>query len=266
MLNGVWALAMVATAWFGANQILHGNLTAGELAQFLLYLSMLQLPVRSLGWVNMFWARAATSGQRIYDILDAESAVQEKAGRRRADRREGPRRASRTCRSATTRSAPCCATSTSMRSPGEVVALLGQTGSGKTTVVNLMPRFYDVTRRPHHDRRHRHPRRDARVAAARVRHRAAGRLPVLGDDPREHRLRRVERDRRGRRARGEARAHPRLHRRRCRTATTPGSASAASRSRAARSSASRSRARCCSTRRSWCSTTRRRASIRRRST
>ena len=60
------------------NQILNGDLTAGELAQFLLYLTMLQMPVRSLGFITMLWARAGTSGQRIYEILDAESAVQEK--------------------------------------------------------------------------------------------------------------------------------------------------------------------------------------------
>jgi ATP-binding cassette subfamily B protein len=80
MLTGVWSLAMVATGWFGANQIAHGNLTAGELAKFMLYLTMLQLPVRSIGFITMLWARAQSSGQRIYDILDAESAVKEKAG------------------------------------------------------------------------------------------------------------------------------------------------------------------------------------------
>ena len=47
------------------------------LAKFMLYLTMLQLPVRSLGFITLLWARAATSGERIYDILDAESAVQE---------------------------------------------------------------------------------------------------------------------------------------------------------------------------------------------
>jgi len=144
MLNGVWSLAMVATAWFGARQIIHGELTTGELAQFMLYLTMLQLPVRSIGWVNMFWARASTSGQRIYDILDAESAVQEKPDAIELRDVKGHVRFEDV-------SFGYDAISPVLRhvdidaKPGEIVALLGQTGSGKTTVVNLMPRFYDVT-------------------------------------------------------------------------------------------------------------------------
>ena len=104
--------------------------------------------------------------------------------------------------------------------PGQVIALMGPTGSGKTTVVHLMPRFYDVTGGAHHHRRARHPRPDARLAAQRHRHRAAGRVPVQRHDPRQHRLRRRGRDRR-------ARSWPRRRRRtsttssrRCPTATT----------------------------------------------
>lgn len=144
MLNGIWALAMVATAWYGAREILHGDLTTGELAQFMLYLSMLTLPVRSIGWVNMFWARATTSGERIYDILDAESAVQEKPGATDLRNAEGHVRFDDVSFGYDAIS-PVLRHVTLDAKPGQVVALLGQTGSGKTTVVNLMPRFYDVT-------------------------------------------------------------------------------------------------------------------------
>ena len=144
ILNGVWAIAMVATGWFGAYQILHGQLTVGDLAKFMLYLAMLQMPVRSIGFVTMFWARASTSGQRIYDILDAESAVKEKAGAPDLADVRGRVRFEDV-------SFGYDAISPVLRhvdidaEPGQVIALLGQTGSGKTTVVNLMPRFYDVT-------------------------------------------------------------------------------------------------------------------------
>ncbi|MBI5285921.1 MAG: ABC transporter ATP-binding protein [Chloroflexi bacterium] len=144
MLNGIWSLAMVATAWFGANQILHGDLRPGELLQFLLYLSMLQLPVRSLGWVTALWARAGTSGQRIYDILDAESAVQERPHATELTRAQGHVRFADVSFGYDLIS-PVLRHVDIDAKPGEVVALLGQTGSGKTTVVNLMPRFYDVT-------------------------------------------------------------------------------------------------------------------------
>ncbi len=144
VINGVWAFAMVATAWFGARQILHGDLQPGDLAVFMLYLTMLQLPVRSLGFITLLWARAGTSGQRIYDILDAESAVQEKSGARELTGVTGHVRFADVSFGYDVIS-PVLRHVNIDAKPGEVVALLGQTGSGKTTVVNLMPRFYDVT-------------------------------------------------------------------------------------------------------------------------
>jgi ATP-binding cassette subfamily B protein len=144
LLNLTWATAMVATAWFGAHQILNNNLTIGDLTKFMLYLTMLQMPVRSIGFITMFWARAATSGQRIYDILDAESAVQEKAG---AFELAGTRGhvTFEDVSFGYDAISPVLRHIDIEAEPGEIIALLGQTGSGKTTVVNLMPRFYDVT-------------------------------------------------------------------------------------------------------------------------
>ena len=144
VLNGVWAMAMVATGWFGAYQILHGQLTPGELSAFMLYLTMLQLPVRAVGWIQMLWARAATSGQRIYDILDAESAVQEKPDAIELTGAKGHVQFEDVSFGYDAISPVLNRVNIDAR-PGEVVALLGQTGSGKSTVVNLMPRFYDVT-------------------------------------------------------------------------------------------------------------------------
>ena len=144
LLTGLWSLAMVATAWFGAYRISQGSLTPGDLTKFMLYLAMLQLPVRSIGFVTMFWARAQTSGERIYDILDAESAVREREGAVELEGVRGHVRFEDV-------SFGYDAISPVLRhvdidaKPGEIVALLGQTGSGKSTVVNLMPRFYDVT-------------------------------------------------------------------------------------------------------------------------
>jgi ATP-binding cassette subfamily B protein len=144
LMSGVWSIAMVATAWFGAYRINQGSLTAGELALFLLYLTMLQLPVRSIGFINMLWARAQSSGQRIYDILDAESAVQERSGASELAGVRGHVRFDHVSFGYDAIS-PVLRDVTVDAQPGQIVALLGQTGSGKTTVVNLMPRFYDVT-------------------------------------------------------------------------------------------------------------------------
>ena len=144
MMTGIWMLAMVAVAWLGAYEINNGALTVGELTSYMVFLTLLQLPVRSLGWIVMLFARAQSSGQRIYDILDAESAVQEKPGAATLEDVRGHVRFENV-------SFAYNAVSPVLRGididvpAGKVVALLGPTGSGKSTVVNLMPRFYDPT-------------------------------------------------------------------------------------------------------------------------
>ena len=58
--------------------ITRGNLTTGELTAFLIYLELLFVPMRKLGFIVQLFARAGASGERIFEILDAESAVTEK--------------------------------------------------------------------------------------------------------------------------------------------------------------------------------------------
>jgi ATP-binding cassette subfamily B protein len=145
LMTGVWLAATAATLWVGGLQVTAGKLEIGELAAFLLYLAMMQQPVRVLGWIIMVISRANAAGQRIYEIIDAESAVQEKP-----DAVALPARAEGHVRFEGV-SFGYDAVSSVLHDididarPGQVVALMGPTGSGKSTIVNLMPRFYDVS-------------------------------------------------------------------------------------------------------------------------
>jgi ABC-type multidrug transport system fused ATPase/permease subunit len=144
MMTGLWMMSTVATIWFGGRQIAGGHLQVGELTAFMLYLTLLQMPVRMLGWVVILFARAQSAGERIYEILDAESAVKEKPEAVELRSVKGRVRFENVSFSYVAISPVLRDVSLDAR-PGGVVALLGPTGSGKTTVVNLMPRFYDVT-------------------------------------------------------------------------------------------------------------------------
>ncbi|MCH7811826.1 MAG: ABC transporter ATP-binding protein [Chloroflexi bacterium] len=144
ILTGIWMLSMVAVGWYGAILIESGDLTAGELAKFMVFLTLLQMPVRALGWIVMMFARADSAGERIYEILDAESAVVEKPGAIDLGEVKGHVRFENVSFSYDVIS-PVLLNVDLEAKPGEVIALLGPTGSGKSTVVNLMPRFYDVT-------------------------------------------------------------------------------------------------------------------------
>ncbi len=144
LMTGIWMLAMVAVGWTGAILIDQGSLTPGELTGFMLYLTILQMPVRMLGFMVTLFARAQAAGDRIYDILDAESAVVEKPDASELSAAEGHVKFENVAFSYDVISPVLRGIDIDVR-PGEVIALLGPTGSGKSTVVNLMPRFYDVT-------------------------------------------------------------------------------------------------------------------------
>jgi ABC-type multidrug transport system fused ATPase/permease subunit len=143
-LAGIWMLAMAAIIWFGGNEIAAGRLTGGDLAGFTLYLTLLQQPVRSMGMVVNSVSRAYSAGIRIFEILDAESAVKEKPGAEVLGSVTGHvvfEKVSFGYNNLT----PVLKDIDIDALPGQVIALLGPTGSGKTTIVNLLPRFYDVT-------------------------------------------------------------------------------------------------------------------------
>jgi ABC-type multidrug transport system fused ATPase/permease subunit len=144
LMSGLWLLATAGTLWIGGREVAAGRLEIGELTAFLLYLTMLQMPVRALGWIIMVTSRANAAGQRIFEIIDAESAVKEKPGAVELDGVRGHVRFEDVSFGYDAIS-PVLSHVDIEAKPGQVIALMGPTGSGKTTVVNLMPRFYDVT-------------------------------------------------------------------------------------------------------------------------
>ncbi|MBI4220797.1 MAG: ABC transporter ATP-binding protein, partial [Chloroflexi bacterium] len=141
---GIWMLGLTATIWFGGQEIAAGRLTQGELAGFALYLTLLQQPLRALGMVINVTARAFSAGGRIFEILDAESAVKEAPNANDLQVVRGHVRFENVSFSYNNLS-PVLESIDVDAHPGQVIALLGPTGSGKTTIVNLLPRFYDAT-------------------------------------------------------------------------------------------------------------------------
>ncbi len=144
LMGALGLLTLVFTIWYGGHLAVSGSVTVGELTEFLLYLTILQLPVRSLGFMVTMFARAQSSGERIFEIIDAESAVKQKPDAYELAQVEGGVRFNNVSFGYDAIS-PVLREIQIEAKPGEMIALLGPTGSGKSTVVNLMPRFYDVT-------------------------------------------------------------------------------------------------------------------------
>ena len=147
--NSAWmslyfTFALGLIVWFGGWEIIRGDLTAGEMGTFLLYLNQLTFPIRSAAQIINSFSRAISSGHRIFEVLDSSSPVEERPNAREMGRANGHVRFEDAsfaydARSATLKGVDIDAP------PGQVTAILGAPGSGKSTIVNLIPRFYDVT-------------------------------------------------------------------------------------------------------------------------
>ncbi|MXX47838.1 MAG: ABC transporter ATP-binding protein [Chloroflexi bacterium] len=144
LMTMLGAAAIVLTIWYGGREVVNGNFTVGELTMFLMFLTVLQMPIRGLGWMVMMVPRAATAGMRIFEILDQESEVQDNPAAVAPERPRGHIKFDQVGFAYDPRS-PVLGNIDFEAKPGELIALLGLTGSGKTTVVNLIPRFYDVS-------------------------------------------------------------------------------------------------------------------------
>ena len=144
LMNFVFAITFGVVLWFGARELVGGKLTEGELTQFLMYVAMLEQPVRMSGFIIGRFSRAISSGQRIFDVLDTPSPVQEKP--LAVDLSDAKGAVTFDKVSFQYDGANQVLHDVSFDVPsGMVVALMGATGSGKSTVVHLLPRFYDVT-------------------------------------------------------------------------------------------------------------------------
>lgn len=144
LMTALGALAVVITVWYGGRQVINGSLSVGDLTMFLMYLTILQMPIRGLGWMVMMVPRAATAGVRIFEILDQESEVQERPEAAAPPNPRGALHFDHVAFAYDPRS-PVLHGIDLEAKPGELIALLGRTGSGKSTIVNLIPRFYDVS-------------------------------------------------------------------------------------------------------------------------
>ncbi len=138
-------VGQVLILYFGGKQIIYGTMTFGEWQKFSLYLIFVFFPLGMLGMIINQMSQAGASAQRIFEILDAQSEVQNKPDAINLP----PVKGHVTFENVTFRyfgsGEPVLKGVSFEAQPGQTIALLGATGSGKSTIINLIPRFYDVT-------------------------------------------------------------------------------------------------------------------------
>ena len=127
---------------YGARLVLRGQISAGVLIVFVLYLSKMYKPMRDLSKMTDTVSKAAVGYERIREVLETESRVQDQPGARRAPRFKGCIEFDHVTFSYGDE--PAVLKDLSFRiEPGQIAAIVGASGAGKTTIASLIPRFYD---------------------------------------------------------------------------------------------------------------------------
>jgi ABC-type multidrug transport system fused ATPase/permease subunit len=138
-------LAIAAILWYGGRLVVDGSLTVGQLTAFYLYLAMLQMPVRVLGFVVNSAARAMASGDRIFEILDTKPSIRSKPEAAKLEPIKGHVEFDHVWFKYPETSEWALKDISLAAEPNQRIALLGSTGAGKSSVTSLIPRFYDIT-------------------------------------------------------------------------------------------------------------------------
>ena len=138
-------LGQALVLYFGGRQIIENTLTLGEWQKFSLYLVYVFFPLGQLGFIISLMAQAGASAQRIFEILDTKNEVEDKPGAIALPEVQGNVKFENVTFRYFKGGEPVLSDVSFEVHPGHTVALLGATGSGKTTIINLLPRFYDVS-------------------------------------------------------------------------------------------------------------------------
>ena len=139
-------VSMGLVLWVGGEKVVAGELTIGELAAFLAFMAILQMPVRQIAWTVNAIARTSTCGGRLFEILDLEPEIRDRPGARDLEVRDGVVRFENVSfrYRKEGKGPPVLRDVTFEVRPGRVTGIVGPPGSGKSTIAHLIPRFYDV--------------------------------------------------------------------------------------------------------------------------
>jgi len=141
----VMNVSSVAVLWFGAGRINTGDLQVGSLVAFLSYLIQILMAVMMATFMAVLLPRAAVSGDRIGEVLETESSVVAPNDPVTEFHSVGEVELRGATFSYPGADQPVLQDVTFTAKPGTTTAIIGSTGAGKTTLINLLPRLFDVT-------------------------------------------------------------------------------------------------------------------------
>lgn len=134
-------LSTIITVYIGGVEVMKGNITSGNIAEFIVYVNQLTFPVTSLGWVTSLVQRAAASQKRINEFLKTQPEII--SGTEDKHELKGSIKFNNVSFRYTDTGIEALKNVSFEAKPGEFLAIIGRTGSGKSTIANLLMRMYD---------------------------------------------------------------------------------------------------------------------------
>lgn len=139
----VMNLTVVGIIWFGGIRIDNGAMQIGDLMAFIQYVMQIMFALVMASMMFVMIPRAAVSAKRINEVLEMKPSFLDE-GTEKADRERGTLEFEHVTFSYPGAEEPALSDISFTAKPGEITAIIGGTGSGKSTLVNLIPRFYDI--------------------------------------------------------------------------------------------------------------------------
>ena len=134
-------LSSIITIYIGGVEVMKGNITPGNIAEFIVYLSILTFPVISLGWVTSLIQRAAASQKRINEFLHEKPEIISPTNEKIIVK--GKIEFKNVSFKYPDTGIQALDDVSFVAEPGQLIAVIGRTGSGKSTIANLLMRMYD---------------------------------------------------------------------------------------------------------------------------
>lgn len=141
IMNGISVLIV----WFGAKGIDSGEMQVGDMMAFLTYTMQIVMSFLMLTMISIMLPRASVSANRISEVLETEPSVRDKDNASESGITEGRVKFDDVSFSYGDSEEKVLHHISFTANPGETTAIIGSTGSGKSTMINLIPRFFDVT-------------------------------------------------------------------------------------------------------------------------
>lgn len=131
----------IVTVYVGGLEVNKGTITAGNIAEFIIYVNQLTFPAMSLAWVTSLIQRAAASQKRINEFLNTESDIQSGTSNKSLN---GDIRLENVSFTYPDTGIQALKNISFHIAPGQTLAIIGKTGSGKSTLANLLMRMFDA--------------------------------------------------------------------------------------------------------------------------